>query len=81
MNSEEPSFTSFSPPPVNSNSSTAKTSSTTPHHLRSSQTSLTTIVKAQISFLLSILSAENYTRKVAEINSVSFTYNYMHVRN
>ncbi|CAB4419785.1 unnamed protein product [Rhizophagus irregularis] len=70
MNSEEPSFTSFSPPPVNSNSTTAKTSSTTPHHLRSSQTSLINIVKAQISFRLSTLSAENYALNVAEINSL-----------
>ncbi|CAG8600350.1 5032_t:CDS:2 [Diversispora eburnea] len=70
MNSEELSFTS--PPPVNSNpsSSTAKTSSTTAQHLRSSQTSLTTIVKAQISFLLSTLSVDNYVRNVAEINSL-----------
>ncbi|CAG8494332.1 7474_t:CDS:10 [Funneliformis mosseae] len=72
MNSEEPSFTSFSPP-VNSNSSTAKTSSTTPHHLRS-QTSLTTVVKAQISFLLSILSTDNYEKHVAEINSVELGF-------
>lgn len=72
MSSEESSFSSFSlTEPVNSNSSTAKTSSTTAHHLRSSsQTSLTTIVKAQISFLLSTLSADNYARNVAEINSL-----------
>ncbi|CAG8484093.1 12574_t:CDS:2 [Ambispora gerdemannii] len=73
MNSEEPNFTSFSPPPpVNNNSSatTAKTSPTTPHQRPSSHTGLSTIVKAQISFLLSTLTADNYAQKVAEIDSL-----------
>ncbi|CAG8526473.1 8493_t:CDS:10 [Ambispora leptoticha] len=73
MNSEEPNFTSFSPPPpVNSNSSatTAKTSPTTPHQRPSSHTGLSTIVKAQISFLLSTLTADDYARKVEEIDSL-----------
>ncbi|CAG8621753.1 9740_t:CDS:10, partial [Acaulospora colombiana] len=69
MSSEESLFTSFSPPLVNSNSSTAKSLPTTAHHLKS-QTSLTTVVNAQISFLLNALSLENYALKVSEINSL-----------
>ncbi|KAG9303880.1 hypothetical protein G9A89_005790 [Geosiphon pyriformis] len=71
MNSEEPNFTSFSPPPVNKiSSTTAKTSPNTPHQRPSSRTGLSTIVRAQISFLLSTLTAENYTKTVAEIDSL-----------
>ncbi|CAG8523976.1 14374_t:CDS:10, partial [Acaulospora morrowiae] len=69
MSSEETLFTSFSPPLVNSNSSTAKSSSTTAHHLRP-QTSLTTVVNAQICFLLNALLPDNYASKVSEINSL-----------
>lgn len=46
---------------------------------KSQQESLARIVKAQVTLLASNLDNDNFTRKAAEINSVSLFYKYINM--